>query len=176
MRPRQMFRIVVAILVLFLLLSWCAADREAAFLVLFGRDIGETDFVTDEDWADFERTVLAPELGGYTVLEGRGGYLPENEDGEARSAGDQEQTIILLYVTDDSDEAREAIDDVAEQYKERFSQQSVLVLKTDAQLLSGYDGNADADGGILVRIIVLLLFIGLIAALVMRRRSWDMWQ
>ncbi len=136
MRPRRIFRIVVTVLLLIILLSWCTADREAAFMVFFGRDIGETGFVSDEDWADFEKSVVVPALGHYTVLEGRGAYLPEKDDTEAeRSAGDQEQTIILLYVAVDTDEIRDTIETIAKQYKTRFSQQSVLVIKSGAEIL-----------------------------------------
>ena len=174
MRPRQIFRIVVAILVLFVLLSWCAGTRDAAFLVFLGRDIGETGFVSDTDWADFEKSVIVPALGNYTVLQGQGAYLPETDNGLERSAGDQEQTVILLYVTDDADEAQEAIDAVAEAYKERFDQQSVLIIKTGADILSGADGNDD-EGSWLIRIIALIVLLGLIVALVMGRTS-DLWR
>ena len=179
MRPRRIFRLVVTVVLLIILLSWCTADREAAFTVFFGRDIsndvgGETDTVSDEDWADFERTVVAPALGGYTVLEGRGGYLPENEESEENNVVVHEDTIILIYVTADDSASQEKIETVSSAYKERFSQQSVLIIKTDAEVLAGTGEDANGDG-LFVRILALLVVIAVIGAVLFGRTSNRMW-
>jgi len=177
LKPRQIFQLVVAIFVLFVLLSWCAAERDTAFLIMFGRNIGETGFVSDADWAEFEKTEVAPALRGYTLLQGRGGYLPKDTVSEEKAALDQEQTIILFYVTDDPDPAREAINDLAEQYKEQFFQKSVMIIQTEADILEdGYETSEEGSlGRFLIIATVLTLVVGAIIGLI-RYREEELWR
>ena len=171
-RARRLFRALILILFVVLLVSFCSTENEATYMVFFGRDIsapaGETGYVSDEDWADFEQSVVAPTLSNYTVMNGRGGYLPDGSETVVH-----EETIILMYVAADSDAAREKIEDVADAYKERFSQESVFIIKNRTEVLRG--GVEDENGFGLFLIIAVIFGAGVVIFMLKRRggrRSW----
>ena len=76
----------------------------------FGRNIWDGDYVTDLDWQMFCEEVLYSHFDGYMVTDANGCWKSEHE-----------QTKQVSIETDD----RQAINDVAELYKEMFNQDAV---------------------------------------------------
>lgn len=139
-----MLRFLIPLCFIAAVVSSCAATGDnahgnATYVVFFGREIGESageaDYVSDADWAEFERSVIAATLPGYTVLDGVGGYLPAGS-----ATVDHENTKILMYVAiSDTDgngaDGEDQIRAIAELYKERFNQESVLILRNKSNVL-----------------------------------------
>ena len=118
------------------------AYGDATYVVFFGRDIGESGgeagyYVSDQDWTEFERSVIAATLPGYTVLDGVGGYLPP----AGSAIVDHENTKILMYVAISGADGSNGADDedkiraIAERYKELFNQESVLIIRNRSAVL-----------------------------------------
>ena len=166
MRFLWVLRLLLAGLILAFLVSFCSPERDAAFLLFFGRDIGETGNVTDEDWAHFESTVIAPVLSQYTILEGRGRYASREPTG----LGKHEATIILLFVASDTDESAKQVSAISSEYKELFAQQSVFLVKAEAEILSGVQQTSIWDT-VFILIVVGLGLFGLWGGIASRRNS-----
>ena len=166
MRPLLVTRLLLAGLFLAVLVSFCAPERDAAFLLFFGRDIAGTGTVSDEDWANFESTVIAPALSQYTILDGRG----RSTTNERIGIGNHEETIILVMVASDTDESVMKLSAISDEYKEAFSQQSVFLVKAEAEILSG-GGQTSVWDTVIIFIMGGLGLIALVGAFVSRRRS-----
>lgn len=93
----------------------------------FGRNIGDTATVSDSAWNGFVHTVLTPAFPeGATVWDAAGQWrAPNGELVRERSF-----VVELVHLVTPEVEAR--IQHVMEDYKRRFSQQSVLRLVTNA--------------------------------------------
>jgi hypothetical protein len=88
----------------------------------FGRNIGPRLGVSDADWRRFVDAEATPRFpDGFTVLDAAGQY----RDG-ARIG--REPSKLLLVTAPDTEEARRRLADLAEAYKRRFRQQSVLTV------------------------------------------------
>jgi hypothetical protein len=124
-----MMRIGVA-LALSLLLSGCAAmqgcpapARPATQVDLyFGRDIAGKGEVSDAQWSRFVDEEVTPRFpDGLTVTDARGQYR-DTRTGRI----DRERSKRLTVVVVDIAAARPGLDALAEAYRKRFQQQSVL--------------------------------------------------
>ena len=76
----------------------------------FGRNIKDRDYVTDVDWQMFCDEVLDSHFDGYMVTDANGCWKSAHE--------------LTKQVSIETDN-RQAIDDVAELYKEMFNQDAV---------------------------------------------------
>ena len=91
--------------------------------LFFGRNISGGGEVSRKDFNKFLEEIITPRFpDGLTVLNGRGQFL--NSSGEV----ERERTIvlILLYPVSARREKHAKIEEIREEYKTRFQQQSVL--------------------------------------------------
>lgn len=90
--------------------------------ILFGRNIGTTLGVSEAAFARFVAEEVTPRFpDGLTIVDARGQY----RDAE-RSRLIREPSKIVLITFTDEPQKRAALDAVAEAYKARFRQRSVL--------------------------------------------------
>ncbi len=102
----------------------CPAPAKAATQVdlYFGRDIRGKAEVSDVQWARFVDEEVTPRFpDGLTVTDARGQYR-DTRTGRI----DRERSKRLTLLLDDMASARPKLDAIAEAYKRRFQQQSVL--------------------------------------------------
>ena len=109
----------------------CMSTSTATYLVMFGRDIGNDDYVSDWRWNQFERKDIAPILEGYTILYGEGAYRLTGA-----GTSNKEDMILLYFVGNDSVENHRVINAIAERYKDVFKQDSVLITRTPTYVIS----------------------------------------
>jgi hypothetical protein len=123
-------RPAAALLALILSLAACAAQpgclapasRATQVDLYFGRDIAGSGEVSDAQWALFLDQEVTPRFpAGLTVSDTRGQYRDP-----ASGRIDRERSKRLTIVVADMASAKPALDAVAEAYKKRFRQQSVL--------------------------------------------------
>jgi Protein of unknown function (DUF3574) len=101
-----------------------SASSSVVAELLFGRRIGEGGVVSDADWARFVRDEVTPRFpDGLTVLDGAGQW----RDAE-RGLIIREPTKVLLIVLSGDATSRTLLVAVADAYKRRFSQQSVVTI------------------------------------------------
>ena len=101
-------RRVAVIALLFVACSTWVSDT-----LYFGTDIPAGGIVTDEQWEQFEREVIAPRFEGYTHHVAVGVWK-----------GDTERTHVVHFLQPRADE--KPIREIAAEYKKRFGQESVL--------------------------------------------------
>ncbi|MDF3810415.1 MULTISPECIES: DUF3574 domain-containing protein [Rhodopseudomonas] len=90
--------------------------------LLFGRNIADRLGVSDKAFADFTAREITPRFpDGLTVIDANGQW----RDTE-RGALVREPSKLVLIAFDDSTEKRAALAAIAQAYKARFKQQSVL--------------------------------------------------
>lgn len=94
--------------------------------LFFGRDIAGTATVSDADWNSFLDTEVTPRFpGGLTVEDASGQWK-----GEHRIVREQSKRLTLVLAGASDDEAKLAA--IRAAYKQRFRQESVLVLEAPA--------------------------------------------
>jgi hypothetical protein len=101
----------------------CRMDEQALIrdTFYFGRSIPDGGHVSDADWESFQAATLAAAFPkGFSVLEAHGRW--QGDHGEA--VGEDSHVVIVIH-PDDAASAK-AVRDVAEAYKRRFRQESVL--------------------------------------------------
>ncbi len=92
-----------------------------------GRSSSDGDVVTDEEWDGFLSDTVTPRFpDGLTVLDGWGQW----RDSEGRILG--EESTILVILAPPGDDGMRLIDEVSAEYKQRFKQESVLRVVTEA--------------------------------------------
>jgi hypothetical protein len=102
----------------------CPAPAKPATQVdlYFGRDIGGKAEVSDAQWARFVDEEVTPRFpDGLTVADARGQYRDPTS-----GRIDRERSKRLTLLIADMPAARPRLDAIAEAYKRRFQQQSVL--------------------------------------------------
>jgi len=98
------------------------AKTMASAELLFGRNIGDPLGVSDAAFADFAAREITPRFpDGLTVLDAKGQW----RDAE-RGALVREPSKLVLISFDDGADKRAALAAIADAYKARFRQQSVL--------------------------------------------------
>lgn len=128
---RHLWIAVVAVLVLFALAA-CApstdelscpagSERFDEYRLFFGRNIGDAEGVSDDDWRAFLADTVTPRfLDGLSVFDTAGQW--RNSRGEIVR---ERSKMVLILAVPDSD-ATQKLDEITEEYKHRFSQESVL--------------------------------------------------
>ncbi|MFL5168717.1 MAG: DUF3574 domain-containing protein [Microvirga sp.] len=94
--------------------------------LIFGRHLKGGGVVTAAAWRRFVDREITPRFpDGFTVLDGRGQW---RKPGEARIV--REPSTVLLVAMPDAPERRARLAEVAQAYKRRFAQESVVTLLT----------------------------------------------
>jgi Protein of unknown function (DUF3574) len=95
--------------------------------LVFGRDIGERQGVSETDWQGFvDREVATRFPAGFTVMDAVGQW--RDEDGRHV----REPSKVLLIVLSGSPHEGERLAGLARAYKRQFHQQSVLLMEQAA--------------------------------------------
>lgn len=96
----------------------------------FGRTIGTDGFVTDEQWENFVNKYIIPRFPtGFSIVDIAGRW--KSPDGIIIS----EQSKILILVHDNTNENDEKIKEVIRQYKSQFSQDSVMLVEYEVNVI-----------------------------------------
>lgn len=89
----------------------------------FGRDKNDGTQVTDEEWSKFLDEVVTPKFpDGLTVLDGKGQYRLEN----GTIVKENSKVLILLYTSKTRLVNSRKIDQIRNEYKKIFRQESVM--------------------------------------------------
>ena len=133
----NLIRILTALLAL-VALSGCASDTDAQpaasacddgfeefaeYSLFFGRsDSTGAEVVSEEAWNEFLADTVTPRFpDGLTVTDGRGQWQLES------GAIQKEDTKVLYILTGTGDGEGRLLDELSEEYKRRFGQESVLL-------------------------------------------------
>lgn len=91
------------------------------YRLFFGRNIGDAEGVSDDDWRTFlADTVTSRFPDGLSVFDAAGQW--RNSQGEIVR---ERSKMVLILAVPDSD-ATQRLDEITQEYKQRFSQESVL--------------------------------------------------
>ena len=97
------------------------SERFDEYRLFFGRNIGDAEGVSDDDWRAFlAETVTLRFPDGLSVFDAAGQW--RNSQGEIVR---ERSKMVLILAAPDSD-AIHKLDEIANVYKQRFSQESVL--------------------------------------------------
>ena len=97
------------------------SERYDEYRLFFGRNIGDVEGVTDEDWATFLADTVTPRFpDGLSVFDAAGQW----RNSEGVIVRERSKMVVILAVPDS--DALTRLDEIAEEYKRRFSQESVL--------------------------------------------------
>ncbi len=96
--------------------------------LFFGRDIGETGEVSDEQWKDFAITEVIPRFGdGFSVFDVAGYWQGEScQAHHVNVNGGCEKTKILMIQYPSSAEAEAKLEALTQAYIKRFDQEAVM--------------------------------------------------
>lgn len=84
--------------------------------------------VTDHQWAEFLRTEVTPRFPkGITVIAGSGQWLSKN------NVVVREVSRVLEIVHEDSADERARIEEIADNYRKRFAQEAVMIIRTPVE-------------------------------------------
>ena len=96
-------------------------ERYDEYRLFFGRNIGDAEGVSDEDWRAFLADTVTPRFpDGLSVFDAAGQW----RDSQGNIVRERSKMVLIL-AEQDSD-ALTRLDEIAEEYKRRFSQESVL--------------------------------------------------
>ena len=102
-------------------------DRFVEYQLFMGRSGLDGEVVDDEAWDTFLTDTVTPRFpDGLTVLDGRGQW--RGSDGLIK----KERSKLLVILAQPGDDKMRLIDEVSDEYKRRFSQESVLQVVDDA--------------------------------------------
>ena len=92
-----------------------------------GRSAGAGEIVDDTAWTTFLQDTVTPRFpDGLTVLDGRGQWR------DSTGTIQRERSKLLIILAPPSEEGLRLIEEVSEEYKRRFSQESVLRVVSSA--------------------------------------------
>lgn len=111
-----------------------AADCKPGFMewsetrLFFGRDIGETGEVSDQEWKDFAITEVIPRFGnGFSVYDVAGYWQGEScQAHHVNINGGCEKTKILMIQYAPSADAEAKLQAITQAYIKRFDQEAVM--------------------------------------------------
>ena len=102
-------------------------DRFVEYQLFMGRNGPDGEVVDDEAWDTFLTDTVTPRFpDGLTVLDGRGQW--RGSDGLIK----KERSKLLVILAQPGGDKMRLIDEVSDEYKRRFSQESVLQVVDDA--------------------------------------------
>jgi Protein of unknown function (DUF3574) len=89
----------------------------------FGRDKNDGTEVSDEEWAKFLDVIVTPRFPvGFTVLDGKGQYRLQN----GTIVKENSKVLILLYTPKTRTVSNRKIEQIRNEYKKLFRQESVM--------------------------------------------------
>lgn len=92
--------------------------------LFFGANIPEGGVVSEAEWQTFLKEIATPRFPeGLTVIEGRGQWQGEN------GVIEKETSHVLEILNEGDSEATKKIDEIIGEYKSRFHQEAVLLVK-----------------------------------------------
>lgn len=97
------------------------SDRFDEYSLFFGRNIGDAEVVSDDDWRAFLADTVTPRFPeGLSVFDAEGQW--RNSQGESV----RERSKMVMILAEPDTDASTRLDEIVEEYKRRFSQESVL--------------------------------------------------
>ena len=97
------------------------SERYDEYRMFFGRNIGDAEGVSDEDWRAFLADTVTPRFpDGLSVFDAAGQW----RDSEGSIV--RERSKMVLILAEPSLDAVRRLYEISEEYKRRFSQESVL--------------------------------------------------
>ena len=97
------------------------------YQLFMGRSGPEGEIVDDQAWDTFLADIVTPRFpDGLTVLDGQGQW--RGSDGLIK----REHSKLLVILAPPDDDKTRLIDEISDEYKRRFSQESVLQVVDDA--------------------------------------------
>lgn len=97
------------------------SERYDEYRLFFGRNIGDTEGVSDEDWREFLADTVTPRFPeGLSVFDAAGQWR------DSQGSIVRERSKMVLILAEQNSDALTRLDEIAEEYKRRFSQESVL--------------------------------------------------
>ena len=97
------------------------SERYDEYRLFFGRNVGHAEGVSDEEWRAFLADTVTPRFpDGLSVFDAAGQWR-DSEGGIVR-----ERSKMVLILAEPSSDAVRRLDEISEEYKRRFSQESVL--------------------------------------------------
>ncbi len=135
--PATMRASILTVVVVAGLLSACSGaaavacpegtERFVEYQLFLGRSGADGEVVDDGAWEGFLADTVTPRFpDGLTVLDARGQW--RGSSGEIQ----KERSKLLVILAPPGDDAPRLIDEVTEEYKRRFDQESVLSVVGDA--------------------------------------------
>ena len=97
------------------------SERYDEYRLFFGRNIGDAEGVTEEDWRLFLADTVTPRFpDGLSVFDAAGQW----RDSEGVIVRERSKMVLILAEPDS--DALTRLDEIADEYKRQFSQESVL--------------------------------------------------
>ena len=102
-------------------------DRFTEYQLFMGRSGPDGEIVDDAAWDTFLADTVTPRFpDGLTVLDGRGQW--RGVEGQIK----KERSKLLVILAPPDDDKTRLIDEISDEYKRRFKQESVLQVVDDA--------------------------------------------
>ena len=102
-------------------------DHFVKYELFMGRSNQSGEVVDDAAWAAFLEDTVTPRFpDGLTVLDAQGQW--RDSEGQAQ----KERSKLLVVLVPPGDDGMRLIEEVSDEYKRRFSQESVLRVESDA--------------------------------------------
>lgn len=99
-------------------------DQFTEFNVYFGREKGDGETVSEEEWNGFLADTVTPRFpDGLTVVDARGQWL---DTSEGRLYVEPTKLLNVLVPLDSADAGLGSVQAISDQYKQRFDQQAVF--------------------------------------------------
>ena len=128
---KRLWIAVVSVLVLLVFVACAPSTDEAScpegserfdeYRLFFGRNIGDAEGVSDDDWQAFLADTVTPRFpDGLSVFDAAGQW--RNSQGEIVR---ERSKMVLILAVPDSDVTLK-LDRITREYKQRFNQESVL--------------------------------------------------
>ena len=136
MKSRAWIKVLLLVVLTGLLWAACSdaddsrcpegGDHFVRYELFMGRSGPGGEVVSDQAWEAFLADTVTPRFpDGLTVLDARGQW--RDSEGEIL----KERSKVLVILAPPGDDPRGLIDEVSDEYKRRFSQESVLEVESD---------------------------------------------
>ena len=101
-------------------------DQFVEFQLFMGRSGPDGEIVDDESWETFLAVTVTPRVpDGLTVLDGKGQW--RGSDGQVK----KERSKLLIILAPPGESIDRSIDEISDEYKRQFNQESVLKVVED---------------------------------------------
>jgi hypothetical protein len=111
------------------------AEKFVRTELYFGLTRSDKSTLTDDEWSLFVDEIITPRFpDGFTVVDGKGQW--RNKEGKI--AKENSKVFILVYSRKERAAAGKKIDEIREEYKKRFDQESVLRVDITKSILVSF--------------------------------------